>query len=300
MKNCEYLCTRNQKNMPSTTDDIIRIDVGAVIRERLPRHYRYIPRWLIGLLERMICQDKLNEMLEVNHGLKDADFCRGVLDHLEVTYEVTGASNLPADGRAIFVCNHPLGGLDGMMLIDMLTRRYGEGVKFLVNDLLMAIEPLKGVFVPVNKHGRQSREAKNAIDEALAGDAPVIIFPAGLCSRKGKKGIVTDLKWHKMFVNKAISSRRDVIPLHFSGHNSKFFYNFANLRTLLHIPINLEMLRLPAEVFRSRGRRFTIEAGRPIAWQSLRGGADAERQALDIRRIAYGLPAGASRRILTN
>jgi len=279
--------------MEKTSPEIIRIDIDAVLRERLPRHYRFIPKWLIRMVERMVCQDKLNEMLEVNRGLTGADFCRGVIDHLDVTYEVVGQEHLPADGRAIFVCNHPLGGLDGMILIDMLTRRYGSDVKFLVNDLLMAIAPLKNVFLPVNKHGRQSREATRQIDEALCGNAPVIIFPAGLCSRKGRKGIVTDLKWHKMFVNKAISSHRDVIPLHFSGHNSKFFYNFANLRTLFRIPVNLEMLRLPAEVFRSRGRKFTIEAGKPICWQDLRGGSAAEDQALDIRRIAYGLESGS-------
>lgn len=275
------------------TTSVIKIDIDAVLRERLPRHYRFIPRWVVRALERMVCQDKLNEMLEVNRGREDADFCRGVIDHLEVSYEVRNRELLPENGRAIFVCNHPLGGLDGMILIDMLTRRYGKGVKFLVNDLLMAIRPLGGVFLPVNKYGRQSREASERIEEVLAGDAPVIIFPAGLCSRKGRKGVVTDLKWHKMFVNKAISSRRDVIPMHFSGHNSKFFYNFANLRTLLRIPVNLEMLRLPAEVFRSRGRKFTIEVGRPIAWQSLRGGSGAAGQALDIRRIAYSLEPGS-------
>ncbi len=279
--------------MEKTSSEIIKIDIDAVLRERLPRHYRFIPRWLIRGVERMVCQDKLNEMLTVNRGREGAEFCRGVIDHLNVSYEVKNRELLPANGRAIFVCNHPLGGLDGMILIDMLTRRYGQGVKFLVNDLLMAIKPLGSVFLPVNKFGRQSREATERIEEVLAGDAPVIIFPAGLCSRKGSKGIVTDLKWHKMFVNKAISSSRDVIPMHFSGHNSKFFYNFANLRTLLKIPVNLEMLRLPAEVFRSRGRQFTIEVGRPIAWQSLRGGSGAADQALDIRRIAYSLEPGS-------
>lgn len=266
----------------------IHIDIDSVLRQRLPRHYRYIPRFLIRLVEKWICQDKLNEMLRVNRGRRDADFCRGVIDHLSITYRINNSANLPADGRAIFVCNHPLGGLDGMILIDMLTRRYGPGVKFVVNDLLMAIEPLSGTFLPVNKFGRQSRRATSALDEALASPAPVIIFPAGLVSRRQKGGIA-DLKWQKMFVNKAIASRRDVIPLHFVGRNSKFFYNFAKLRTLLHIPVNIEMLRLPAEVFRSAGRSYDIRVGSPFAWNELKGGRDAERQALEIRNASYSL-----------
>lgn len=271
-----------------TKPDYIHIDIDSVLRQRLPRHYRYIPRFLIRMVQKWICQDKLNEMLRVNRGKRDADFCRGVIDHLSIRYTIDSQKNLPADGRALFVCNHPLGGLDGMILIDMLTRRYGPGVKFVVNDLLMAIEPLSGTFLPVNKFGRQSRQATAALDSALAGAAPVIIFPAGLVSRKQKGGIA-DLKWQKMFVNKAIASRRDVIPLHFVGRNSKFFYNFAKLRTLLGIPVNIEMLRLPAEVFRSAGRSYSIRVGAPVKWQNLKGGLQAERQALDIRNASYAL-----------
>lgn len=274
-------------------DDVIEIDVDAVVRERLPRHYRFIPRALTRWLERIICQRELNEMLRVNRGKRGAEFCRGVIEHLDIDYRVDGEENLPADGRVIFVSNHPLGGLDGMILIDMLTRRYGPGVRFVVNDLLMAVEPLREVFLPVNKHGKQSRESTAAIDEAFAGPAPVIVFPAGLVSRKGSDGRVADLKWHKMFVNKAIASRRDVIPLHFSGRNSKFFYNFAKLRTRLGIPVNLEMVRLPAEVFRCRGSRFVITVGRAVEWTALRGGSGASAQADEIRGLSDALAPDA-------
>ena len=122
------------------SNDIIRIDVDSVIRQRLPRYSRFIPRALTRLLEKAVCQDSLNEMLRVNRGKRDADFCRGVIDHLGITYSVVGNQLLPADPRAVFVCNHPLGGLDGMILIDMLTRHYGRPVRFVVNDLLMAVD----------------------------------------------------------------------------------------------------------------------------------------------------------------
>lgn len=278
--------------MSTSEKDYIEIDLDSVIRERLPRYHRFIPGFLIRALEKAVCQDRLNEMLRVNRGRRGADFCRGVLEHLRISYRVNGAENLPADPRAIFVCNHPLGGLDGMMLIDMLTRHYGRPVRFVVNDLLMAIEPLRDVFLPmntVNNHGRQSREATEELERVLASDAPVIIFPAGLVSRKNSKGVIADLQWRKMFVNRAISSHRDIIPLHFSGHNSKFFYNFANLRTRLGIPFNLEMTRLPAEVFRCEDMTFSIEVGSPIAWSSLEGGRKAAEEAAAIRRASDAL-----------
>lgn len=279
--------------MSETDSEIINIDLDSVIRSRLPRYSRFIPRWLTRWLERIICQDKLNEMLRVNRGRRDADFCRGVIDHLGITYSVSHPDNLPAHPRAIFVSNHPLGGLDGMILIDMITRRYGMAPRFIVNDLLMAIKPLAGVFLPINKHGRQSRSSSQSIDEAMASDAPVIIFPAGLVSRKGKNGVIADLEWHKMFVNKAIASQRNVIPLHFSGHNSKFFYNFAKLRTRLGIPLNIEMVRLPAEVFRCEGAHFTVSVGQPIDWKSLSGGASAKAEASRIREATYSLNRSA-------
>lgn len=275
--------------MSNTDNDIMEIDVDDVIRRRMPRYSRLIPRALTRIIEKIICQDQLNGMLRVNRGRRDAGFCRGVIDHLGITYDVANPGLLPDDGRAVFVSNHPLGGLDGMILIDMLTRRYGPGLKFVVNDLLMAIHPLRGVFLPINKHGHQSRQSTQAIDDAFASSAPVMVFPAGLVSRKGKGGIIRDLKWQKMFVNKAIEFHRPVIPLHFSGSNSSFFYNFANLRKRLRIPFNIEMLRLPAEVFRCKSAHFTIAVAPAIQWQELRGGRQASAQADDIKRICYSL-----------
>lgn len=273
-----------------TPNEPIQIDLDAVVRTRLPRHYRYIPKFLIRRLAKMICQDEMNEMLRACNGMRDADFCRGVLDHLDISYSIEGEGRPdPSNRRVIIASNHPLGGLDGMILIDYVSKVYGGTVKFIVNDLLMAIEPLKGVFLPINKHGRQSRESFRAIDEAMAGNDPIIIFPAGLCSRKGKKGEIADLQWQKNFVSKAIAHRRDIIPILFSGQNSKFFYNFARLRTRVGLKFNIEMARLPKEVFRARSSSFTMTIGDPIAWQTLKGGADAQRQADEIRALVYSL-----------
>lgn len=274
-------------SMETTTP--IQIDLDAILRSRLPRYSRFIPHFLVNRLKKIICQNELNEMLRRCHGKRDDEFCRGVIDHLGITYTVEGADNLPESPRFIAVSNHPLGGLDGMILIDYFSRRYDRKVKFIVNDLLMAIEPLSGVFIPINKHGSQSREYSRLMDRAMESDDPVIIFPAGLCSRKGDDGKVADLRWQKNFINKAIHNHRDIIPMRFDGENSSFFYNFARLRTRLGLKFNIEMIRLPREVFLSAGKHFTIRIGTPVSWQTLKGGRSAQSEADTLRQLIYKL-----------
>ena len=269
----------------------IKIDVDGIIRKRLPRHYRYIPRFLIRWVENIICQKRMNEMLVVLRGLYDADFCRGLLDQLRIQYEIKNAENLPPveKKRFLLVSNHPLGALDGVVMIDYLTRLYGGKVKFVVNDLLLAISPLKGVFVPINKHGRQSRKASCDVDEAFASDDPVIVFPAGMCSRRQSDGSICDLEWKKMFVNKAVEHQRDIIPVYFNAQNSSFFYKFAKFRTRIGLKFNVEMILLPREMLNKEDARFEMVVGKPIEYQALKNGKYAKEQAAEIKELVYKL-----------
>lgn len=268
----------------------LEINVGEVLRQRIPRYWRFIPRGLVRWLERTVCQDELNRLLRDNFPRRDADFCRGVLDDLGVTVNFHNLDNLPPkeQTRVLFVSNHPLGGLDGMALIDFVRTYYGVAPRFIVNDLLNAVEPLSDTFIPVNKHGAQSREAILRLDEAFASDAPLLMFPAGLVSRRGKKGVVADLEWQKMFVAKARQYGRDIIPLHFYGENSSFFYKFAKFRRRIGLKFNIEMIYLPREVFRSKGKTFDVVVGKPIPHASLDDMPPA-RKAQQIRQMVYAL-----------
>lgn len=279
-----------------TDNDAIRIDLDEVLRQRLPRLSRFIPRFAVEWMKRTICQDELNRILDENAGLEGADFARGALKSLGITVEPQFEERLPSpeNRRVLYVSNHPLGGLDGMALIDYVQRRHGGNVYFVVNDLLSAVKPLEKVFLPVNKFGKQSREAVKAVDEAFAGNDPVIMFPAGLVSRlrrvpyMGKKRkLVSDLPWNKMFINKAHHYKRDIIPIFFSGKNSKKFYRMANLRRRLGIKFNFEMIYLPGEMVRMADSSLTISFGVPLSWEMLTPGRDAAGCAASVRASVY-------------
>lgn len=273
----------------SSEADLLRIDVASVVRGRMPRRGRYIPGFMLRALERLICQDELNRLLESNAGREGASFCRGVLDDLGVTYNIIGEERLPlaSDRRVVYVSNHPLGALDGIAMIDFITRHHGVQPYFVVNDLLLAVRPLRSVFVPVNKLGSQSRTSTDALQSAFSSEVPVIVFPAGLVSRKGRGGVVHDLPWQKMVVNKAVEHGRDIIPIFFGGRNSSFFYNFAKLRSRSGLKFNLEMALLPREIFKCRGRCFPIAVGERVPHGSLRGGSSARKEAQMLCEAVY-------------
>lgn len=268
-------------------DESLRIDVEAVINRRLPRYKRLIPQCLISWLKRTICQDELNGILERTRGTRNAEFCDAVLRDLNVHYRMEGIAPDAKKSRVIIVCNHPLGALDGITMIHWATATYGRDVRFIVNDLLTAVKPLNGVFLPVNLYGRQSRSSSTDIEEVFASDTPIIMFPAGLVSRKRRGGVIRDLKWHKMFVNKAIEYQRDIIPVYFDARNSSFFYNFAKLRRKIGLRFNIEMIYLPREIFRSRNATFRFVVGKAIPWDTLKGGRKAYRQAQKIKKLVY-------------
>lgn len=258
---------------------VIKIDVESLIRQRLPRYYRFIPSGVIRWVENLVRQDEMNRLLHETAGKTGAEFCEGILQSLNITVTSSGPCTLPPreQRRVVFVCNHPLGGLDGMALIEMVHRHYGGQVWFVVNDLLMAVKPLENVFLPINKFGAQQRDSFRRIEEAFAGNDPILIFPAGLVSRLQPVTLsdgtradrVCDLEWKKMFVQKSVQYRRDIVPLFFSGTNSADFYRKARLRKRLGLKFNAEMILLPREMIAARGSTFTVAVGERVPWQEV-------------------------------
>ena len=271
----------------------MRIDVDKVLRTRLPRHYRYIPRFAVRWLERTICQDQLNAILLKMAGKNSVDAASAALTEMGITIDEKGLEQLP-QGRYMFVSNHPLGGLDGLALISLIGNRYQRHIKFLVNDLLMAVEPLRGVFLPVNKYGSQSRAAASQIEEALQSDNQFITFPAGLCSRMQPDGTIADLPWQKAAVNHAVNYQRDIVPIYFDACNSKFFYRFAKWRKKLGIKFNIELIFLPKEMIKQCGSTLHVIIGEPIPWTSLDARAP-KKEAARLRDIVYSMAPSPSK-----
>lgn len=257
--------------------DKLQIDLDHILRSRVGGWKgKLIPRPLTAALERMVHQKELNATLDATYPAEGTAFAEALYDYLDLSLEVRGEENIPVDGRFIFASNHPLGGLDGIGLIKTLGARYGDdGFRFLVNDMLMNVVPLRPVFLPINKYGSQGRAAAKAIAEAYASDVQMLIFPAGLVSRIHPDGVIRDLMWQKSFIQKAVEFRRDIIPVHFEGLNRMRFYKTARLRKRLGIGINIEQAMLPAELCAARGNHYSVTFGKPIAWQSIASRIDS-------------------------
>jgi putative hemolysin len=270
--------------------EIPKIDVEKVLYTKNPRLRRVIPKFIINYLKRIVHQDDLNYFLATWGHLRDAELIGAMLTYLGIRYHVSGTENIPLSGRNIFVSNHPLGGLDGLVFIYELSKFYPD-LKFPVNDILTNIENMSGIFLPVNKHGPQGKEAAFRIEEAFGSDSQILYFPAGLCSRK-RGGKIQDLQWHKSFITKSIQHKRDVVPAFFSGRNSDFFYNLANFRKFTGVKANLEMLYLADEMFRQKDKEISLVFGKAIPWQTFDRSRSSVEWAEWVKAKSYELESG--------
>lgn len=238
------------------------IDVHGIFREKRPTVYRFTPDFLINALCRLLHEDEINNFIKKNGHLSEFEFITKVLEEFDVTLNVRGTDHIPAQGGCVIASNHPLGGLDALALIHAVSEVRND-LRFIVNDVLLQLENLKGIFTGVNKFGRNRNEVLNTIDELYASGKTILIFPAGLVSRKNKNGLIRDLEWKKSFVNKSRKYGLPVIPVHINGRNSDRFYNLARWRKSMGIRVNIEMMLLPDEMYRQKGKTIDIIFGEP-------------------------------------
>ncbi len=268
------------------SDELFQIHIDQILAEKSPSLAKKIPKFLVKWLMKIVHQNDINEALRYIGNDKGADAMNKLVKYFNLKIKVKGEKNIPSDGEFIFVSNHPLGGIDGICLSSFLGRKYNGKVKYIVNDILYFLKPLQPIFVPVNKHGAQSKKSVNLINEALNSDNQIITFPAGLCSRR-QKGKIEDPEWKKMFILKSIEYKRDIIPIYFEGKNSYFFYMLAFIRKKLGIKVNIEMLFLPREVFRQKNKKFTIHIGKPISWECFDNSRKPEAWAHCVKSVVY-------------
>ena len=270
----------------------LQFDLRAIIREKAPKVH--VPDFLIRYLERIVHVKQMNAFLRKYPDLEGYDFIRRVLDEeLCCTASIDGIENIPTDGKpVIFASNHPLGGLDGMIIAQMIheSRKEKRELKVIVNELLMFIKPIAGLWAPVNKTGSLSKEQVLQQQAMWESGTDVLTFPAGACSRLQRINhawSIQDLEWQKNFIQRAREYQRDIVPIYFEGKNSRFFYALAYIRKLLRIPFNIEMLYLVDEMYGARGKHFRVHVLPPIPYTTFDNSRTPKQWAQYVKSIVY-------------
>ncbi|MEJ6583210.1 MAG: 1-acyl-sn-glycerol-3-phosphate acyltransferase [Crocinitomicaceae bacterium] len=265
------------------------IDIEKLIKSKNPKVLKWMPRFVLRYLKRILHQDEVNSFLVEHKDKKNAEWCQASVDYLNITYSVENIENIPKEGKIVLVMNHPLGGMDAMILVSAL-QNHRKDLKFIVNDILLNIESMKDMFVGVNKqrNAKNKNETRESIKELFASDNAVCVFPAGLVSRK-INGEVMDLEWKKTFVTLSRENDRTIIPIYIDGKLSNFFYRLHKLRTFLGIKANIEMLYLSNELFKQRNKHFKFIVGTPIKSDYLDQDLNDASTAQKIKKEVYHL-----------
>lgn len=256
-----------ERNMGQISEKTI--DIDRILKDKMGAKAKRVPKFLISWLKRIAHQDEVNQYLWESRDKVGTEWLEDCVNYLQMTLVVKGKDNLPApdDGRLYtFVSNHPLGGEDGVALGAIIGRHYNSKFRYLVNDLLMNLPGLAPLCIPINKTGAQCRNFPAMVKAGFESDNHMLMYPAGICSRK-KNGVIRDIPWSKTFIVKSVEYQRDVVPIHFSGQNSKFFYRLANFSDRF-LPFNLAMLFLVDEMYKNVGKTFEVKIGKPIPWQT--------------------------------
>ena len=263
------------------------LDIEQVIKAKAGKKAKYIPKFLIRWFKNFVHIDFINAYLK--EGYVGVEFCENCIKYLGVEIDVVGQENLPKDGRRYtFVSNHPLGAIDGVTLGAIIGRAYDGKIKYMLNELLMNLKGMAPLGIPINKLGGQARNLPRLVNEAYESDNQMLVFPAGLCSRK-LDGKIQDIEWSKSFVKKSRDTGRDIVPVHFEGENSKRFYRIASWQKKLGLKFNFAMMLLPDEMYRSAGRKYKIIIGKPISIDTLDKSRNDNEWAQEIRRQVYEL-----------
>ena len=263
------------------------INVKELIRSKNAKLLKWLPRFVIRYLERIIHQDEANAILKKYKDAEGVQFCEGIMDHFKIQIEIEGIENIPLEGGATIAMNHPLGGMDAIALVDALKNRRTD-IKFIVNDLLLNLKGMESMFVGVNKHGKLNGNTVKMIDKVFEENGLVCVFPAGLVSRK-VNGEVMDLDWKKTFVDLSIKHKNPIIPIYIDGKLSNFFYRLSNFRKFLGIKVNFEMLYLVNELFKQKGVKITFKVGKPIYNEDLDTSKSTRKLAAWVKEKVYEL-----------
>lgn len=254
------------------------------LQQRFPEWFHgrrgQLARPLLRSVGRWSRLDRVEDFLRRNADVRGFGFVAAGLEFLDGQYQVDPAAlaRIPATGRLLIVANHPSGALDALALLDAVGR-IRRDVRIVANDLLGAIGPLQDLLLPVRiLGGKVQRGSLQAVEQALAAEQCVIVFPAGEVSRLSLRGI-RDGRWQRGFVRFARAAGAPVLPVRVEARNSALFYGASTLFK----PAGTALLA--REMFARRGRPLRLRIGEPMQL----GQGDPGEQLLAVRRAVYAL-----------
>ena len=238
------------------------IDIQKEIEKKFPKikeKENFLKKSLFKIAKKIVHEDSINQFLSQNSHLKGFEFVDAVLDYFDFDYTASSNDfqNIPTSGKVVIIANHPLGGLDALCLLRLISQ-VRKDVKIVANDFLAGFEALNSLLIPIDNYKiRQSKNDIKKIYEALNNEEAVIIFPAGEVSRATTKGI-KDPIWNKGFLSFAQNTNSPILPIFLDAKNSKTFY------TISVINKTFSTLLLSHEMFKKKSKRINIKIGQII------------------------------------
>ena len=217
------------------------------------------------LLMKSLKISTINKIYDKNKHLQDVAFLNGILDELQIKFEIPEEDfkRLPKEGAYITISNHPLGGIDGVLLLKLMLEREPD-FKIIANFLLHRIEPMKKYIMPVNpfENHKDAKSSVIGIKETLrhlSDGKPLGMFPAGEVSTYKDGRIVVDKAWEEGAIKVIRKAQVPVVPIYFHAKNSRFFYFLSKINPILRTA------KLPSEVFSQKNRVIKVRIGKPIS-----------------------------------
>ena len=243
---------------------------------------------LFKIAQKLVHEDKINDFLKQHSHLKGFEFVEAVLDYFkfDFSYSSKDIENIPSSGRVVIISNHPLGALDALCLLKLVSS-VRKDVRIVANDFLAGIDSLNSLFIKIDNYKtKQSKENIKKIYTALDNEEAVIIFPAGEVSRVSPT-CIKDGKWQKGFLKFAKKSNSPILPILVDAKNSKTFYTVSILNK------TFSTILLSDEMFKQRDKNVTIKVGKLIANEHILHSTSDKLSIVDqYKKHLYGLKKG--------